>query len=86
MTSSIYHCFGFLGIRPWTKNNVNPFNKEFDKYMELVNPNLNKEKLSGARRILAEHKTLCYLILYMKNIILPEKAVQKVENIQLKRK
>ena len=54
--------------------------------MEIVNPNLNKEKLSGARRILAEHKTLCYLILYMNNIILPEKAVQKVENIQLKRK
>ena len=84
--AKIYHCCGFAGIKPWAKNNVNPFNEEFDKYMEIVNPNLNKEKLSGAKRILAEHKTLLYLILYMKNVILPENVIQKVENIQLKRK
>ena len=58
-------------------------------FQPLVGSNsktLNKEKLSGAKRILAEHKTLLYLILYMKNVILPENVIQKVENIQLKRK
>lgn len=84
--AKIYHSYGFASVKPWMKNNINPFNEEFDKYMEIVNPDLNKEKISGARRILAEHKTLLYLILYAKYILLPKNVVQKVENIQLKRK
>lgn len=82
----IYHSFGFGGIKPWTENKVNPFNEEFEKYLELVNPNLNKEKLHGAKRILAEHKTLLYLVLYLKNCLLPEQVVKISENNILKRK
>lgn len=84
--AKIYHSAGFASIKPWMENNANPLNKEFEYYMEMLNPDLNKEKLSGLKRILASNKKLCLFIIYLKTCVLPERIVKTAEDYALKRK
>lgn len=82
----IYHSAGFAGIKPWMENNVNPLNDYFDYYLEMINPDLNKEKLKGARGILAKNPFLFYVTLFLKNNVLPESLVRSAEIKTLGRK
>lgn len=81
----IYHSAGLLSIKPWMENKVNPMNKDFEKYIEMINPDLNKEKLHGIKQILANNMMLLYFVLYLKTCVLPESLVETAENISLKR-
>lgn len=84
--AKIYHSAGFFDIKPWMENKVNPMNEEFEKYAEMVNPDLNKEKLSGIRNILANNKLLFFYVMYLKSCVLPERVIESLENVSLKRK
>ena len=48
----ILHSTGVLGIKPWQKNRINPFNDVFMKYIYEVNPEFTKEELSLLKRAL----------------------------------
>ena len=71
----ILHSYGFFNVKPWTNNNVNPFNDEFMKYMEQVNPEFTKEELKRVKKLL----TICpalFKTLYLIRPYLP-KTVEK---------
>ncbi len=82
----IYHSAGLVGIKPWMENKVNPMNEDFEKYMEMINPDLNKEKLHGIKKILANNKELLYLMIYLRNCVLPNQLVEFVDSKTLKLK
>lgn len=41
----ILHLLDIQGIRPWQKNNIHPFNKEFDKYYNELYNGIPKENI-----------------------------------------
>ena len=72
----IYHSYGGNGLKPWRKNKVNPINKEFDKYMRIINPEFKKENIPGLRRIIANHPSIYYSIVNLKDNKLPVKSLE----------
>lgn len=82
----IYHSCGFLDIKPWMENKVNPLNKYFEEYMELVDPNFNKEKLKGLKNFLINHPNLFYIVLEVKQNLAPDKVLKLFENYSTQHK
>ena len=82
----IYHSWGPSIIKPWVQNKVNPLNKDFDKYMELINPDFNKEKLNGLKNFLVNNPSLFCFLLNLKLNVLPEKTVQVIEGYNISRR
>ncbi len=79
----ILHALGFAGIKPWSKNHVNPYNEEFLKYIRAVNPNFELQELSLIKKILASSPSLFHKAVLIKNSLPPE-LEDKVRNLSLK--
>lgn len=62
----ILHSCGFLDIKPWFDNRINPLTDVFLEYMKLVNPDFVMEELSGLKKLFNEYDKLFYLFLIIK--------------------
>ena len=49
----VLHSYGVFNIKPWTNNNINPFNDVFMSYMNYVNNNYTKEDLNKIKKLLS---------------------------------
>lgn len=49
----IIHSYGLLGIKPWTNNEVNPYNNIFRKYLYEVNPEFELQELTSMKKFLS---------------------------------
>lgn len=65
----ILHSCGFLDIKPWFNNKINPFTDVFSWYMELVNPNFVKSELFGLKKLFNEYDKLFYVFLVVKSYL-----------------
>lgn len=65
----IYHCYGLLGLKPWTNNKVNPLNDTFMEYMNIANPNFSKSELHGLKKILNTSPELFYNIILLRSLM-----------------
>ena len=54
----ILHSYGLSDIKPWTNNNINPFNDLFMEHMKYINNNFEKEELDKLKKILSLYPTL----------------------------
>lgn len=54
----ICHSCGISGIKPWSNNNVNPYNDLFMEYLMYVNPEFKKENLGFKEMLLTRNKKL----------------------------
>jgi glycosyltransferase, family 8 len=52
----IIHSYGLAGIKPWMDNHINPFNDLFMQYIEQIEPNYQKEKLTLFKQLLTWRK------------------------------
>ena len=41
----LYHMLSFMSIRPWQENKIHPFNNLLEKYIYMMYPNFEKEKV-----------------------------------------
>ena len=79
----ILHSCGLYSIKPWDKNIVNPFNKEFKDIIQKINPNFKFETLSGFRKLMAYNPILLRQLLLIKTY-LPENLEQKTRKFAIK--
>ena len=80
----ILHSTGVLGIKPWQKNRINPFNDVFMKYIYEVNPEFTKEELSLLKRALTANPQLFKLMILFKNR-LPYNVQEVARNLTLQK-
>lgn len=80
MEPKILHSCGFLDIKPWFNNKVNPFTDVFFEYMELVNPNFVMSELNGLKKFLNEYDKLFYVFLVVKSY-LPVEVGERVRKL-----
>lgn len=50
----VLHSYGAFNIKPWTNNNINPFNDIFMSYMNYINNNYTKEDLNRLKKLLSK--------------------------------
>ena len=62
----ILHSIGLFNIKPWHRNNVNPLTEDFEKYMEVINPNYKLEELSRLKKIISISPTLFKTIIIVR--------------------
>lgn len=65
----ILHSYGLKGIKPWSDNNVNPFNKEFMEYIKMVNPHFQRQELSNSQELYDKFPFLLELELMARSIV-----------------
>lgn len=70
--AKILHSTGITGIKPWTNNNINPFNDEFMKYILLANPDFTKEEIQGLKKLVSDHPELYKMAIVIVGFV-PEK-------------
>lgn len=63
----ILHSTGVLSIKPWSDNNINPFNEEFMKYILEVNPEFQKVELSKLKKVLSSYPPIFKALVLMKS-------------------
>ena len=54
----ICHTCGISGIKPWSKNNINPYNELFMEYLLMVKPDFKREDLCFKDMMLSRNKRL----------------------------
>lgn len=79
----ILHSYGLVGMKPWMKNNTNPFNTEFMHYIKKVNPNFELEKMSMTKEFLSYNKYLLYLAL-IATTYAPDNVDDAIKHLALK--
>ncbi len=72
----ILHSYGLSDIKPWTNNNINPFNDLFMEHMKDINNNFEKEELEKIKKILCLSPTLFKYMFVFKSY-LPESLQSK---------
>ncbi len=72
----ILHSYGLSDIKPWTNNNINPFNDLFMEHMKYINNNFEKEELEKIKKILCLSPTLFKYMFVFKSY-LPESLQSK---------
>lgn len=77
----ILHSTGLLGIKPWMKNNINPFNDEFMKYIYMANPEFEKVEISMLKRILSA-SPLLFKTLFLSKELFPDNVKKLSRKIQ----
>ncbi len=78
----VLHSYGCANIKPWSINNINPFNGYFLEYIDKVNPDFELEKLSSFKGILANHPHIFNSLLLARSYI-PNKLESKVRKLSL---
>lgn len=84
----IYHASGYGSIKPWLKNDTNPLNEEFMKYVLQANPNYQREEINNMFRIFAFNPWLIKSTLFVKNLLpwgMGRKLTDTKEKIFLKK-
>lgn len=76
----ILHSTGILGIKPWMKNKVNPFNDLFMEYILEVNPEFKKVEISKLKKVLSTYPTLFKIMVLIK-VYMPDKIQDYVRKI-----
>lgn len=79
----IIHSMGFMGIKPWSKNIVNPFNKYYMEYILDVNPTFTKEQYKSICNFMAYNPLLMYMLPLLK-MYLPKNISSGMTNLSLK--
>ena len=69
MDPKIYHCCCLAGIKPWFKNDINPFNEEFLKYVYEVNPDFELVDANKFRQLFDKHPDLLKKLLILRNYL-----------------
>ena len=80
---TILHSYGIFNIKPWTNNNINPFNDLFMSYMNYVNDNYTKEDLTNVKKLLAA-SPFVFRNLVLFNSYLPEHLDDLCREVTLK--
>lgn len=75
----ILHSTGVLSIKPWTDNNVNPFNDVFMSYILEANPEFQKVELSKLKKVLS-----CYPPIFKMLVLAKAFAPEKVRDLARK--
>lgn len=65
----ILHSYGAYSSKPWMDNKVNPFNEDFEYYMNFVNQEFTKEKLTGLKRLIYRNRNLYYFLLLSRGLL-----------------
>ena len=78
----IIHSYGLAGIKPWMDNHVNPFNDLFMQYIEQIEPNYQKEKLTFFKQLLTWRKEWFCDFLLVKTY-LPDNLQEKAKELIL---
>ena len=65
----IYHCCCLAGIKPWFKNDINPFNEDFLSIAYEVNPDFTMEEMNAFRRLLNDHPEMFRKLLILRNYL-----------------
>lgn len=76
----ICHSYGFSGIKPWTNNNINPYNDLFMEYLLYVNPEFKKEDLSFKEMLVTRSKRLYKEWLLLRNNFSSMMVVERCPN------
>ncbi len=67
----VLHSYGILNLKPWTDNQINPFNEVFMSYMRHVNDKFTKEELKALKKLISMSpfifKNLSIIKSYMPN-------------------
>ncbi len=79
----IIHTCGFLGIKPWMDNAVNPYNDIYRYYLRRVNANFEVENLTGIKEFLGKHPRLFYSLLLLKTYT-PDSLQNSTKKLALK--
>ena len=75
----IIHTYGFANIKPWNNNTVNPYNEEFMKYLNLINPEFIKSDPEIMGRVFMDRPRLLKLAFLIKTYM-PSKLDVQVKN------
>ena len=67
--AKILHSYGLFNIKPWCNANINPFSKEFMKYMNDVNPYFKKEELNVLKKLLITSPELLKIMLVLRTYL-----------------
>ncbi len=65
----ICHSYGISGIKPWSNNNINPYNELFMEYLLMVNPDFKRENLCFKEMLFTRNKRLYKEWLLLRNSI-----------------
>lgn len=79
----ILHAYGYGNIKPWTKNNINPYNEEFERYLLMANPNFTKKEVENFFKIFAYQPLLMKSLIFTKSF-LPTKINQGITKVKRK--
>jgi lipopolysaccharide biosynthesis glycosyltransferase len=63
----ILHSTGLLGIKPWTDNEVNPYNDIFRRYLYKVNPEFELQELDSMKKLLSTNPRLFNSLFLLKS-------------------
>lgn len=63
----ILHSYGLLGIKPWTDNEVNPYNDIFRRYLYKVNPEFELQELDSMKKLLSTNPRLFNSLFLLKS-------------------
>lgn len=66
-TPKILHSYGLLGIKPWTDNEVNPYNDIFRRYLYKVNPEFELQELDSMKKLLSTNPRLFNSLFLLKS-------------------
>ncbi|MBR1377494.1 MAG: hypothetical protein IJ565_06775 [Bacilli bacterium] len=81
----ILHSYDLYWIKPWDKNNINPFSEMFDETIKKINPYFNKHELEGFKSKLANNPTLLKNMILVRNYT-PDKLARLPKKLVLKNK
>ena len=65
----IYHCCCLAGIKPWYKNDINPFNEDFLKFAYEVNPDFTLQEMNTFRSFFNSYPGLFRKLLILRNYL-----------------
>lgn len=65
----IYHSCCMVGIKPWTINNINPYNDDYRRFLFEFNPNFNLEELDNFRKFFNDNPLIFKKLLLLRNYL-----------------
>lgn len=82
---TILHSYGLFNIKPWFKNNINPYTDVFMEYLHMVDKDFEMEELSNLKKKVTKSPELFKALLMLKSYLpktLEEKARAKSLSLQ----
>lgn len=76
----ILHSTGLLGIKPWMKNNIHPYNDVYRQYIYEANPSFELQSPNEFTSFLVQHPNLFYP-LFMLKLYLPRSADRTMRKV-----